>query len=531
MTSGNMANWNAAPTPNPLGAAGTDATQRAGEPPQLVLEATGLSRYFGGVKAVDNVDFRAFSGEVHALLGENGAGKSTLVKLLVGALAPTSGTVRLHGAPLSAIRHAHRDSRFGFVFQELSLIPDLTVAENVWFGREPLTRWHTVNFRTCRTATASLFDRLGVTIASPDTLVRKLSLAQRQLVEIAKVLSEPHEVVVLDEPTSALSPAEVEWLFRQLRLLADGGVAVLFISHRLPEVEQIGDRITVMRNGHAVAECLRGERTSDELVTTMLNRKMERFFPPRNAAPHPTVALSVRDLKIESVLHGVSFDLHEGEIFGLGGLQGQGQGELLRALCGAIRSQGEVRVFDELVHLRSPQAALRAGAGLALVPEDRKTEGLLFGRSVLENLTLSALGQVARLGLIDRKKERSLGSKAIQEFAIVCADQEETIGGLSGGNQQKVVFGKVLLSGARILILHDPTRGVDIGTKVEIYELLRRLTQTGYAVLFYSTDTSELLNVADRVAVMFDGRLAAVLEGDDLHEEALVAASVGAQKP
>lgn len=517
------------PTENPIRPR-SGGTRGTGSRSTLVLEAIGVGRHFGGVQAVDGVDFRLFSGEVHALLGENGAGKSTLAKLLVGALEPTAGKICLHGMPLTGIGRAGTDPRFGIVFQELSLMPDLTVAENIWFGREPLTPWRTVHSSRLRTATERLIDRLGVTIASPDAQVRELSLAQRQVVEIVKVLSGPHEVVVLDEATSALSPAEVDWLLRQARELADAGVAVLFISHRMREIEQMGDRITVMRNGQTVAECARGERTSDELVAAMLNRRMEQLFPPRTVESHSTVALSVRDLHVASAVHGVSFDLHEGEILGLGGLDGQGQRELLRALCGAISSRGKIRVLDEQVSLRSPQAALRAKPGLALVPEDRKSEGLLQGRSVRDNVTLAALGRVARLGVIDDKKERSLATQSIEDLSIVCANQEQAVERLSGGNQQKVVLAKVLFSGARILLLHDPTRGVDIGTKVEIYEILQRLTKSGYAALFYSTDTSELLNLADRVAVMFDGSITSILAGDSLNEQALVAASVGVRR-
>jgi ribose transport system ATP-binding protein len=504
-------------------------SERRTEPapdPGVVLAARAVTRRFGAVAAVQDVTLDLRAGEVHALLGENGAGKSTVIRLLAGVLAPSAGEVLLHGRPLVP-SPGHTVPEIGVVFQELALVPDLSVAENLLFGREPLTRLRTVSERRLRGRARDLLSELGIDGIDVDRQVGELSLAQRQRVEIARVLSVPREVVVLDEATSALSPQEVDWLLGHARRLAAAGTAVLFISHRMVEIEQVADRISVLRNGKLVGERTRGGYDADELVELMLNRRVERMFPARTTdAGIGDPVLHVRDLRWGQPTGSVDLDLHAGEILGLGGLAGQGQTGLLEALAGVRRSKGTVTVAGRPARLTSPRAALRQRPGIAFIPEDRRGQGLMVGRSVKENLVLPVLDRVSRRGIVDRAREHRLAAEAADRLQVGRRDLDQPVGQLSGGNQQKVVMAKVLGTDSRVLLLHDPTRGVDVGTKSEIFALMRRLADDGYALIFYSTDTTELLNVADRVAVVADGTISTVLAGDQLTETDLIAASL-----
>ncbi len=492
-----------------------------------VLSARQATRRFGAITAVDAVDLDLRSGEVHALLGENGAGKSTLIRLLAGIIPPTEGTVLFHGRAL-ATGGNWTTGPIGVVFQELALVPDFTVAENLLFGREPHTKIGTVSSRALRRRSQELLDELGIANVPVGAEVRNLSLAQRQLVEIARVVAVPREVVILDEATSALSPREVDWLLAHARRLAAGGVAVLFISHRMSEIRRVADRISILRNGHKVGERDGGNYDPDELIELMLNRRVERMFPTRHATDDSTgpPIISVRGLRWGQPGGGVDLDVYPGQILGIGGLAGQGQVELLEALAGARRTKGTVSVAGQDVRLTSPRAALHRSPGIAFIPEDRRSQGLMPGRSIRENIALPILDRLSRAGLVDRDKETAAARTAIDQLRIACSGTEQVVGHLSGGNQQKVVIAKALATDAKIVLLHDPTRGVDVGTKSEIFELLRRLAEDGYALVFYSTDTTELLNVADRVAVLIDGEVTGVLEGDHMSEQELIAMSL-----
>jgi ribose transport system ATP-binding protein len=493
---------------------------------ETVLEARAVSRRFGAVVAVDGVDLSVRRGEVHALLGENGAGKSTLIRLLAGIMSPTTGDVLLRGRPLTAA--ANRGTGpIGVVFQELALIPDLTVAENLLFGLEARTKLGTVAGRDLRRRAQRQLDDLGIDGIPVSAKPRTLSLAQRQLIEIARVVAVPRDVVILDEATSALSPHEVDWLLKQARRLADSGVAVLFISHRLGEIRRAADRISVLRNGQKVGERLRGQYQPGELVELMLNRRVERMFPARPAAGRAVgrPLLAVRDLRW-SPRGAINLDVHAGEILGLGGLAGQGQTELLEALAGARQAKGHTTVDGQAVRLASPRAAMRRGPGITLIPEDRRHQGLMGGRSITENIALPILGRLSNRGLTNPARERDAARTAADRLRIACSSLDQPVAQLSGGNQQKVVMAKALATQAKILLLHDPTRGVDVGTKSEIFQLMRKLADDGYALVFYSTDTTELLNVADRVAVLVDSRVADILEGDRLTEQDLIQVSL-----
>ena len=415
----------------------------------LVVE--GLTKAFAGVHALTDVSFDLRAGEVHALLGENGAGKSTLVKAISGVVRPDHGRVFLRGEPFTP-KDPDESSRrgVGVVFQELPLIPDLSVMENVFFNRQPLTHLGTVAWRRMRARAEQLFSDLGLQGLDPVKQVRDLSVAARQFVAIAKVLADDPAVVVLDEATSALGPAEVTWLLEQASTLASKGKGIVFISHRLAEVEDVSDRVTVLRNGQKVGTWDRGQASADDLISAMLGRTLEQLYPVRAAAPRPNVLLGVRDLSAGRRLRHASLDVHEGEILGVAGLEGQGQLELFLSLYGVVRSRGTITVAGERRHIRSPRDALKAGIGMALVPEDRKTEGILPTLTVRENLSLPILKNLHRYGILGRSTERASTQPVVTDLKIGRGDGEQTASSLSGGNQQKVVVGKFLLTGRAV---------------------------------------------------------------------------------
>jgi len=502
----------------------TADTSAAGE----LLTARNVSKAFAGVHALSKVTLEVRPGEVHALLGENGAGKSTLVKVVSGVLRPDEGEVFFRGErfqPRDPDESARRG--VGVVFQELPLIPDLSVMENIFFNRQPLTPLGMVARRRMRSQAEQLFADLGLTGIEPERSVRDLSVAARQFVAIAKVLADDPAVVILDEATSALGPAEVEWLLGQATRLAALGKGIVFISHRLAEVQEVAHRVTVLRNGQNAGTWEMGSVSSDELIAAMLGRRLEQLYPQQATAPRPEVLLSTRELSSGRRLRQASLDVHEGEILGVAGLEGQGQLELFLALYGVRRSHGSITVGGRQRRIRSPRDALRAGIGLALVPEDRKTEGILPTLSVRENLALPILSRLNRFGLMRRSLEHDTVAGVIRDLRIGRGDGEQTASSLSGGNQQKVVVGKFLLTGARLLLLYDLTRGVDVGTKAEIFRMMQSLADQGYGILFYSSDLSELMNVPHRVIVMFDGMVSGEFGQGEFDQGRLVAAMVG----
>ncbi|PZO76193.1 MAG: sugar ABC transporter ATP-binding protein [Mesorhizobium amorphae] len=492
-----------------------------------LIDAQGVSKRFGGIVALSDAAFSAEAGEVHALLGENGAGKSTFIQILSGAIRRGGGTILLDGSDYSPANPDGAAARgVAAVFQELSLVPDLTVEENVWFRREPRTLFRTVDAKRLRADTEALFARYGFPAIPPGRELRRLTLAEQQIVEIAKGLAKNPRVLILDEATSALPAREAEWLLGLAKKLATEGRLVVFISHRMGEVRAVADRLTVFRNGRTVSSHVSKDISDDAIVTEMIGRRLDRLYPERIATATGRVALSLRNFSSGRRLRDVSLDLREGEVLGVGGLQGQGQRELFQALFGAARAQGTMELWGKPANVSSPRAALRGRDGIALVPEDRRGQGLLLTKSVRENLTLSVIPRFSRGGLLDARREAALVSEMVDFLRIKAENPEQPAGTLSGGNQQKVIFGKMLLTEARVLLLYDPTRGVDVGTKGEIFGLMRDLAAKGYAILFYSSDLPELTHVADRVAVLREGRVAAVLEGERITEEAILRAAV-----
>ena len=504
---------------------------------QPILELIDVSKRYGGVRALEHARFACASGRIHALLGENGAGKSTLIKIMAGVVQPDEGRIVLQGQerrflhPQDAV-----NAGIACIFQELSLMPDLSVADNICITNPP-RRFGLIDQRAQRRIAEAALARAGAEGIHPLAPVGSLSLSRRQMVEIAKALAREPKILILDEATSALTAADVQRVFALLKRLRNEGLAIVYISHRMHEIAELADDCSVFRNGQHVATFEAGTRSDAETVQMMIGREISHAFPPKtpamDQAPAATSAaaapprLEVRALSWNDRLHDISLSAREGEVVGIGGLDGQGQREFFFALFGVLRGvSGEIRVDGQAVKPASPRAAKRAGSGIALVPEDRKTDGLMLPMAVRENLSLAALDALCRGGVIDRARESQAADRVVKQLSIKAPDLDDAVGTLSGGNQQKVVIAKWLLNAPRIILLSDPTRGIDVGTKQEMYALLRQLAAAGTTVLLYSTDYAELIGCCDRVAVFFDGRIVRWLQGDQLTEHALVSSAL-----
>lgn len=475
----------------------------ANGPPLLRL--AGVTKRFGGVTALDGVEFELHGGEIHALLGENGAGKSTLIKILGGIHQPDAGEILRDGRRVEVHDVAAAD-RLGvrLIHQELALAPNLSVAENIFLGREPRRLGLLDRARMFRDA-ASLSDELGLTeIGDVRTCIGELSLARRQLVEIARALAVKARVLVLDEPTASLSETETERLFILLRQLRAQGVGIIYISHRLEEIQRLADRITVLRDGRSVGTQTAASLSRTELIRWTVGRELREHYPRPPARPG-AVALTVRHLRNARV-HAVSFELRYGEVLGFAGLVGAGRTELAQALFGiAPAESGEVCVDGRAVTIRQPRDAL--AAGIALVPEDRRREGLIMTGSIGFNLALPWAREWVRWGRVDTARRAEIVSRAVRNFGIKTADPGQSVAGLSGGNQQKVVVAKWMEHRPKILILDEPTRGVDVGAREEMFALVHRAIEEGMAVVLISSDLPEVMNLSHRLALYRDGRI------------------------
>ena len=492
------------------------------------LELKNVSKSFSGVHALKNVDFSANFGEVRALLGENGAGKSTLIKVLSGSVKPDNGEIYLNGKKLEIKRPKDAFNQgIATVYQELSLSPYLSVAHNVFFNDDSLKPGQVVNRKEIEKKTQDLLDKYEIDHVRPTDLVKDLGLPYRQMVEIIKALAKDPKVVILDEPTSALSESRVKWLLKIARQMANEGRIVIFISHRLSEVFEGCDNVTVFRNGENVGERPLSQTNADELVAMMLGRRQEGYFPERVNYIQEDVMLEARDIRLKERLNGIDLKVHRGEVMGVGGLAGQGQSELFRVLSGVlIPTGGQIWVDGHISHLKNPTESIKHG--IALIPEDRGNQGLILPLTIRENITLPVVNRIKRFGLfIDKRKEKKIIKNSMDQLEIKASDADIEVMTLSGGNQQKVVFAKMFAAEPKVFLLYDCTRGVDVGTKAEIFSLVRELAQKGNVLLYYSTDIDELVNICDKVAVMFDGKIAAVLEGKGLTKENILLASVG----
>ena len=483
-----------------------------------LLEMRSITKEFPGVKALDGVDFELEGGEVHVLLGENGAGKSTLIKMFSGAYRPDEGDILLDGEKVN-ISSAMEAQRLGIatIYQEFNLVPQLTVAENIFLGRQP-RRFGVIDRRGMRRAARELLERMKVRV-DPDARVDSLGVARRQMVEIAKALNLDARILIMDEPTASLSGQEVERLFEIIHGLKQDDVGVVFISHHLEEVAEIGDRVTVLRDGRFV-DRVPASTGRPEFVRLMVGRDIEDQFPRRKPETGE-VLLEVRNLSRAGVLEDVSFELRAGEVVGVAGIVGAGRTELAEAIFGSVPADsGEIVVGGEALRPGDPREAKRRGIGF--ITEDRQGEGIVPPLSVAENLGLAALWQNTNAGFVNGRKQRRQAKEMVGGLNIRTPGVGQEIRYLSGGNQQKVVIGKWLLADSRILIMDEPTRGIDVGAKVEIYELMNELTANGAGILMISSELPEVLGMSDRVLVMSAGRIAGELSAEEATQESVM---------
>jgi ribose transport system ATP-binding protein len=489
-----------------------------------VLRAEHVSKSFGLIEVLSDVSLALNAGEIHAVIGENGAGKSTLMRILAGHLPPTRGSLHVKGEPTIFSGPVEAEKKgIVLVHQEILLADDLTVTQNLFLGRE-IRRLGFVDDRTMRTRTISALAELGAGI-DPEIEVRRLSIADRQLVQIARALLVPHEVVAFDEPTAVLTPIEAESLFAVIRRLKQQGVAVLYISHRLNEVKAIADRVTVLRDGRLVATRDIDGLEPLEMARLMVGRDMSKLYPPKPPQTSGDVVLKVDHLSVPGHVEAASFTLRRGEILGFGGLVGAGRTELFEGLFGLRPASGDVTLNGEPVSFRDAREAM--AAGLVYVSEDRKGKGLLLKQDLRTNLTLAALDRYLRGPFVDTAAESGALDTAIRDFDIRTRRRELLAGQLSGGNQQKLLLAKMMLVEPRIVVIDEPTRGVDIGTKEQIYRFIASLAKEGRAVIVVSSEMQELIGLCHRVLVMRGGRIAGEVGQDDLTEDAIVFLATG----
>lgn len=498
------------------------------------ISVMNLRKAYGPTVALNDASFTVKAGTVHALLGENGAGKSTLVKVLSGLVRPDGGRLVVHGKDVSigSPRDAHRLG-IQTAFQEMTQIPDLTVTQNMLLLYEPRNAAGQIRKSEAERIVAEHLEKLGLGFVDPRAELRDLDLALRQRLEIARAIFRKPRILLLDEPTSTLSGPDIVWLGDIIAKSKAQGVSSIFISHRMPEVNEFCEYLTVLRNGKETGTARVGELSEDEVVRMIVGRSLEATFPPRGKALPPATqpALEARSVSVGNRLRNASFALSPGEVLGVAGLQGMGQLELFMACFGALPiTGGRLLVRGKEVVLTSPRDAIRSNIGISLVPEDRKTEGLFLKLDGRRNASLPSLRKFARFGLINAARERQAVSNAMKAIQVDQRALYSKVGTFSGGNQQKIAMAKWMLTGNQLLLLFDPTRGVDVGTKHEIYVMIREFADKGGAVLMFSTEIPELVNLCDRVLVMYGGRIARQVGGDELSEDAIIEAAIGAHR-
>ncbi len=491
-----------------------------------ILELNHISKQFPGVKALNDVHFEMNTGEVHALLGENGAGKSTLIKIISGVYTPDTGTMRLDGQEVHFNDPREAQSKgIATIYQELSLYPELTVAENIFMGHAPRRKWgpvSVVDWNAMYERARELLASLNIHDLDVKRKVSSLTVGNRQRVEIAKALSLNARVLIMDEPTAALTETDVQRLFDIVRLLKARNVGIIYISHRLQEVFELTDRVTVLRDGQYVDTRQVSETTEDDLVRMMVGRTISELFPKLPTEVKGNV-VEVRNLTRRPLTKNVSMNIRAGEIVGLAGLVGSGRSELAQVIFGITPAEsGEILIDGKAVHIKNPGQAMKMG--IAYVPEDRGTQGLVRQMKIRENVSMAVLRSLVKGVFVDRQAERNLAESTIKQLNIRAYSREQVVNKLSGGNQQKVVVGKWLASKPKLLIMDEPTRGVDVGAKAEIHRLISELAQQGLAILMISSELPEVMGMSDRILVMREGQLVAEYQRDEASQEAIVAA-------
>lgn len=494
----------------------------------VILEMRGITKEFPGVKALKGVDFRVIEGRVMALLGENGAGKSTLMKILSGVYQKTSGEMYYNKEPLMFKNSKESQEKgIAIIHQELNLIPQLTIAENIFLGREPVNSLRKIDWKRLFNDSRILLGKLGVT-EDPKTLVGELSIGKQQMVEIAKALSLNAQIIIMDEPTDALTDKEALKLFEVIRELKKEGRSIVYISHRLKEVFEVCDYATILRDGAFIAEHPTEELTEDMIVELMVGRKLTEQFPRIEANTGET-AIEIKALN-NKYLKNASFKVNKGEILGVSGLMGAGRTELAKTIFGAIKKEsGELIIDGKSINIKSPKQAIEEG--LSYVSEDRKGDGLLLGLSVKKNMTISALKSLSQvLGRIDGNEEESIAQDFVKDMSIRTPSTEQIIKNLSGGNQQKVAIAKSLVTKPKVLILDEPTRGVDVGAKKEIYDIINRFKKEGMAIIMISSEIAEILGMSDRIMVMHEGKVTGIINRKDASQERIMRCAVGIEE-
>jgi ribose transport system ATP-binding protein len=489
------------------------------------MEMVGIGKRFPGVLALEDVSVTFEPGKVHALMGENGAGKSTLIKILAGVYQKDMGTIRIGGvetdlrSPSDAIRQGIK-----VVFQEIALISEFTVAENIFLERYPVNGMGSISWKTIRNDAAALFERVGFKV-DPGAKVGDLPVSQQQMVEIARALAREARIVVMDEPTSSLTPNEVALLFGVIRRLTGLGIAVVYVSHKLDEIFEIADTVTVLRDGRHISTKPVGEHTHDSLIQDMIGRRIENLFPRSRGPSRGEVVVKVESLSTDSKLKDISFEARAGEVLGFFGLMGAGRTELAKAITGydPIRT-GRITIGSR--PLTPHNTSTGVGLGIGLLSEDRKTEGLMLDLPVLQNTSLAALEQFARYAFVDEGREKSAVQSFVDRFRIKTPNLGQQIKNLSGGNQQKVLLARWLMRGLKVIVVDEPTRGIDVGAKSEIFALIDQLAAEGLAVIMMTSEMPELLGLSDRIAVMAEGRITATMSREDATQENILNAAI-----
>lgn len=491
----------------------------------MQIEMKGINKAFGGNPVLQNAGFVLADGEIHALMGENGAGKSTLMKILTGVYTRDAGTVIVNGKEV-VYNNAQEAEKEGIIFihQELNVLFDLTVEENMFLGKEIHNRFGVCNKKAMQKEVRRILDVLGVKI-KPDAKMDTLSVGQQQMIEIAKALMVDAKVIIMDEPTAALSQSETVTLFQVVRSLKEKGVSIVYISHRMEEIFELCDRITILRDGQYVGTRNIPETNMDEIVKMMIGREIGERYPERNTTPGEVI-FEVKNLSCPGVFNNVNFNVRAGEVLGVAGLMGAGRTEIMQSIFGNMpHVTGQIFMNGKEIHNKNPWDAMDNGIGF--ITEDRKTEGLMLEESIMKNISIANLGRISQKGVLNKKKEQEMTQQGIEDLHIKCTGAQHACGNLSGGNQQKVVFAKWIFTEPKVLILDEPTRGVDIGAKKEIYSIINKLAGTGVAIIMVSSELPEVLGMSDRVMVVHEGKIGGFIDKEEANQENIMILATG----